>query len=268
MSEQVAAVEAQPQEAQTTQTTQQDTLSPKFALLAKKERMLRAIDEKHKVREQEWKSKEEKYSSYSQMEERLAKDPINLLIEKGYTPQRIAELLLNGPKEEEVQVRQLKDEINKIKESQESYKKLDEEREKKQYEQTLNQVRNEVKVLVESDPAFETIKDMDSLESVVQLIKQTFDETGNLLSVEEAAKEVEDYLVEEAMKMAKLKKVQARLMPQEQEKTVPVTKTSMTITDKPQLKTLTQAATATTTKPLSDKDRVQRAILAFQGKLK
>jgi hypothetical protein len=93
----------------------------------------------------------------------------------------------------------------------------------------------------------------------VELIERTFKQYGVLLSVEDAAKQVEDYLVEEAFKLTKLKKIQQRLAPAQK----PV-EAKLEPQKQPQtLKTLTNA--------VSSSGRVsvrERAIAAFKGQLK
>lgn len=111
------------------------------------------------------------------------------------------------------------------------------------------------------DPYFETIKQTNSVSDVVDLITATYEKDGILLSVEEAAKEVEDYLVDEAMKLTRIGKIKQRLAAST------TAKVSQEQTPAPkkqtQMKTLTNAAS--TTRQLSAKER---AILAFRGELK
>lgn len=130
------------------------------------------------------------------------------------------------------------------------------------YQAAVSQIRSDVKALVSSDPNFETVKSTGSVNDVVELIEQTYKEEQRLLSVEEATQMVEDYLIDEAVKLANIGKIKKRLSaapatPAKAEKQTPNTKQPQT------MKTLTNATAST--RQLGAKER---AILAFKGELK
>lgn len=255
-SEAVPTEEAQPQE---------KALSPQHVALARKEKALRSQSQALKAREDALKARESEYETNyipkSKLSERFKSDPVALMQEHGLSYDQLANLILNQPSQQDQALQKLQAELQSIKEAQETAVKQGEEQQKKSYEQAVHQIRTEAKLLIASDASYETIKETGSEEAVVELIKETFEKEGTLLTVEDAAKEVEDYLVEEALKYAQLKKVQARLNPPTVAEAL-----KQQITEKPQIKTITHAITAST-KPSSDKDRRQRAILAAQGKL-
>lgn len=246
-----------------------DQLSPKFAALARKEKALRSLDAQLKAREEAFKAKEADYaSSYLQKKELAEKaksDPLGILSDIGLTPDEFTQALLNSRPEDHA-IRKLSAEISALRDDQTKVKSQFEEQQTKAYEQAVNQIRTDTKLLVDADSNYETVKAMNATEAVVELIKTTFDEQGLLLSVEDAAKEVEAYLIEEALKMAQLKKVQEKLTPKQVAAT-PAAQKSQT-PQQPQMKTLTNAVSATIPQSLSDKERKQRAILAFRGELK
>lgn len=131
------------------------------------------------------------------------------------------------------------------------------------YQAAVKQITVDAKNLVKSDPvAFEAISKTGTVKEVVKLIEDTYAKDGVLLSVEEAAQEVENYLIEENYKMANsITKIKQRLA-----QNVQAAKTGQTQTNKqtqPQMKTLTNATAST--RQLSAKER---AILAFKGELK
>ncbi len=247
---------------------QEEQLSPKFAALARREKALRS---KWLQKEAELKAKEDslnaKFAEYessyvpkSSIKERLEKDPLGFITENGLTYDQLTQQALNP---QEVMIQKLEAKIAALEsKTNESLTKA-EEHQKKAYEQAVNQIRTEVKVLIDSDPAFETIKETDNAEAVVELIRETFDKEGVLLSHQEAAEEVETYLIEQGEKMARLKKVQQKLAPQPQaeEKLAEPQKSHP-------MKTLTHATVAAASKPLSAMDRIERAKLAFKGQLK
>jgi hypothetical protein len=133
------------------------------------------------------------------------------------------------------------------------------------YDSAVRQIKLDAKALVQSEPdTYEAIRQTGSINDVVELITQTFNEDGRLMTVEEAAAEVEEYLVSEAEKLSNMKKIQSRRgaasTSQQSVKTQ-----SPSSNDRPvsQIKTLTNATSST--RKLSNKER---ALLAFKGELK
>lgn len=244
----------------------EELLSPKFAALARKEQAFRKREAQLKAREDAIAAREgTPVSTFDSkaFTERMKTDPWATLTEYGLTPDEITQAMLNQPKPEAVAIQKLE---SKLTEMEKKFSEPNTELEKQQTEAALKQIRYETKILIDSDPTFEMIKTKNASEAVVELIKQSFDESGILMSVAEAAAEVETYLADQAIEEIKatqaIKKIQERLNPQ------PVQAPQQPLTKQP-LKTLTNAVSATSSKPaLTDKERVQRAILAFKGQLK
>lgn len=243
----------------------EDPLGSKFALLARKEKAISSRIMELKAREEAIKKKEEEYNSPSYIpKSRLSEDPLSVLRESGIEYEKLTELMLNQGPQPDPLILELKKELQELKDAQKKSSTDYEETQKKSYEQAVSQIRNDVKILVDSDSTFETIKETNSQDAVVELIEQTFQTKGVLLSVEDASREVEEYLIEQALKMANLNKVKQKLSPLEAAmKSQDPTKQSQ----QSPIKTLTNANTQTSTRPLSGKDRRERAIAAFQGKL-
>lgn len=249
----------------------EEPISSQYAVLARKEKALRLRDQQLRQREAAIKASEapkapsaptfdeSKYVS----KDRLEKDPFGALAELGLDYSQLTDRLLNSPSPEaqkqQAYISKLESRLEALESGQTKVQKTFEEREVESRKQAVSQIRSEVGKLVMTDPQFETIKETRSLNDVVELIEKTFDEDGILLTVEEAAQQVEDYLVDEAMKIAKIKKIQLRLAAG-----LPATAQTKQ-TDAPkqqQLKTLTNSVSSS--RPLTSKER---AILAFQGKL-
>lgn len=254
----VAAVEAtKPKE---------EPLSSQYAQLARKEKAIRAKVQELKAKEAaiaakdaEYAAKDSEYQSKYISRDALAQDPWSILQDLGITYDKLTEQALNTTQQDpqtKAYLTRLEAEIKALRSEQEGTKKTYQANQDQQYQQALNQIKAETQTLVASDPNFETIRETGSVDDVVELIKQTFDKDGILLTVEEAAQEVENHLVEEALKIARIKKIQQRLSPQQAQKQ------PETVQKQP-AKTLTNAMA--TTKPMTAK---QRAILAFEGKLK
>lgn len=255
-----------------------DPLSQQYALLARKEKALRqkvqefkANEDAIKAREAAIAAKEAEFQSkvadpakYVSVED-FRKNPIGTLNKLGITYDQLAQEALNQPSQENVallnEIAALKDELKSIRSEQETQTKARVEEKDRSYKQAVAQIRNETQKLVETDETYEMIKSTGAVNDVVELIEKTFQQDGVLLTVEEAALQVENYLVDEAIKLAQAKKIQAKLAPKSEPKPEP---TKEVKTDEQQsAKTLTN--TMTTSKPLTARER---AVLAFEGKLK
>lgn len=242
----------------------EEALSPKFAALARKEKALRAQAQAVKAREEALKASESSYSDKFIPKDALSKEKVlETLAANGLSYDDLTQLILSGSQNQDPELYKLKQEIKALKDAQDSTKNSMADSQKRAYEQAITQIKNETKLLVDSNEAFETIKETNNHEAVVELIKETFDKDGTLLTVEEAATQVEAYLMENALKMAQLRKIKAKLNPPAEE-----TKPQETQKQQPtQMKTLTNAVSASTPGRLTDKQRRERALLAFHGKL-
>ena len=263
----------------TTQTTsgvatpapkQAPELDPKFADLARKEKAIRSKAQALKAQEEALKAREASYIPKDQ----LAKDPLAALAQAGYSQEAIAELLLKGQQPKDP----MGDTIQALKAEIEALKKSQDDQTTSTYKQAITQIKKDAEKLVASSPEFETVKATGSIQDVVDLIELTWKEDGEYLSVEEAAKQVEEHLLNEAIKLAGLKKVQEKLKPAapveaEAEATSPyrpnkrwspkITPLNPDGSRKVSATTLTNQQAVS--RPLTAKER---AILAFKGELK
>lgn len=247
-------------------STQSEQLSPHYAQLAKKERALRARTQELKAKEDALKAKEQEYQSKFISKDDLTNDPLGVLSKHGLTYEQLTSLILSqGTPEQASQneaVRRLEAQVQSLRDAQEEDRKSFVEQQNKSYQQALKQIRSDAKNLVTVDPYFEVIRATNSITPIVELIERTYNEEGVLLSVEDAAREVEDYLAERAEKTAKLKKIQTKLTPVVTQTQAPVKQQQQSDSEQPQTKTLTN--TMSSSRRLSTKER---AILAFKGQL-
>lgn len=249
--------------------TSEETLSSQYAILARKEKALRQREQQLKAKEATLQKPAEPEAPKSQAQDlskfvdkdRLVQDPFTVLQELGLTYDKLADLAMNAPRPEQIalnnEIKALKAQIAELKGETESTKKIFDERDQKMQEQALQQLRLEAKTVINNNPAYETVKATDSLEDVIQLMNDSLEKDGIYLSVEEAAQQVEDYLVEEALKLAKLSKIQQKLQPAK-----PVEEKKTEEPKQTQLKTLTNSVASS--RQLTARER---AVLAFQGKL-
>lgn len=255
-----------------TKTPKEGPLSAQYALLARKERALRAKVEAQDAslkakeaafaeREAAIKAKEAEYQSNYISKSRIKADPLSVLTEEGVSYDELTNAILNPQAKQDprilAEIEKLKAEVREAKDYQTKAKEEYAAQKKQEYTNAVAQIRNEAKQLVANDPAFEMIKETKSVSDVVDLIEKTYAEDGILLSVEEAAREVEEYLADQAIKLARINKIKSKLeqaqKPAEQSQATP---------KQPQtgMKTLTNSVNAS--KPLSSRER---AIAAFNG---
>jgi len=266
VSETAKAPEAAGAEVNVDKPTSQDDakLSQRFAQIARKERAIQAEAQRIRAERDAIKREQEamksSYLSKSELLEKAQRNPVEFIREMGISYDHLTNAILNGPSPQDEVINELKAKLQKLEEGQSKALTTIEEQQKRSYEQAVKQITGEVKGLVQSDANFETIREMGAEEAVVELIQETFNSTGELMSIEQACKDVEDYLVAQAEKIASLPKIKTKFMPPP-----PVEPEQ-----KPQgqtMKTLTHSIGAST-QPLTDKQRRERAIAAFKGELK
>lgn len=248
-------------------TAEEKPLSPQFAALARKEKDLRRMQQEIAAEKAKITAKEEEYKTKYIPKDRLTGSTLETLLENGITYEQIASMALNQPSQETQAIAELKRELAALRDEHKQSLSKSEEQQASAYQNAVNQIRNEAKILIDSDAEYETIKATDSVEKVVQYIEETYKTEGVVKTVQEAAKFVEEELLEQALKFAGLNKVKAKLAPQEQtieaQKLAPTKQSQTTQT----IKTLTNAGTATTSKPLSSRERRERAIAICEGRV-
>lgn len=252
--------------------------SSQMAIIARKERALRAQKQQQ---DQAIKAREQALAAREAAVEAKAQEYNSGYIPKASLKQAALEALSSDPQFYEEMTQQV---INNqtpldprvtsfINKQEETIKRLEaklEQQEKGQqdqqtqaYQSAVNQIRSDVKALVSSDPNFETVKSTGSVNDVVELIEQTYKEEQRLLSVEEATQMVEDYLIDEAVKLANIGKIKKRLSTAPAVPAKTQTQTPNQTKQTPTMKTLTNATAST--RQLSARER---ALLAFKGELK
>lgn len=275
---------------------EQPALAAQHAQLARKEMAMRKMVRDMKAREDALKAREEALnppkapsenfdpSKHLALED-FKKNPWQKLQEIGVSYDELTQQALSSPKPEEIAIQntinELKAEISALKQANEKSTQSFEESKKAQYDQAVRQITNDVKQLVNSGEEYEMIKTTGSIKDVVDLIEKTFSEgldedrpAGTVLTNEEAAGMIEDYLLEEALKIVKAKKIQARLKPAEAPKSEAQTgaESKPDNTKQPDVK---QSQNVLNNKTLSNAmsgsrklSGIERAKLAFRGELK
>lgn len=245
-----------------------DFLSPKFAALARQEKQIRQERERFKAEREQWEREKSAHLNGYIPKDKLKSNFLGALEDAGSSYDEVAQQLLNSPAAQvDPTIRALQAKISQLEANQLASNKKQEETQTTAYKQAVDTIRNKVTGMVQSNPEFEMIKALDQTEAVVALIEETFKSEGYVMSEEEAAKEVEEHLAEEAYKMAGLEKIKKRLNTQPAttaEEKLPVTK------EQPQLKTLTHAVNAAPTpgRRLTERQRVENAKAIASGQPK
>lgn len=250
------------------ETPEQQAMSRQFAQLARQEKALRQKalqqEQSFKAREDAIKLKESQYkdpdySNYVQ-KDLFKKDPLAALQQVGTNYDELTQQVLSTPLDPRVEnhISTLEAKLKSFEDKFGNLEKANADRETAAYDSALIQIEKDAKSLVDADDTYEMIKATNSHKDVVQLIKETFDKDGTLLTVEEAAQAVEDYLTEEAIKLSSTNKIKTKLASLVAPKT-PAVQTPVS-PKQPQMKTLTNATAST--QQISTR---QRAINAFNG---
>lgn len=256
----VGATAPQEQQAPEIKTEQP---SPQMQAFAQKERQLRKMQVEMQAEKAKWEQESVKYQTDYLPKSRLQEDPLAVLSEMGYNSDKLSELLLNAPNTNDPTVRMFQSKIKALEERQAASEKMSQAATQAQYEQAKKQIAHEAKLLVDSSPDYETIKSAGMHDAVHELILHTFEKTGELMDVDAAAKQVEEHLINEGMKYAKISKIQQRMQPAEPAQVKPGQ------SQQSQLKTITQNLTQPSTgKSMTSAERKARAIAAFNGTLK
>jgi hypothetical protein len=221
-----------------------EPLSPQFVALARQERQILKARRAFEVEKAAWEKEKAEHVPKSA----LKSDPLKALGEAGVTYEQLVELQLSQENPDPNQA--LLDKIAALEEKLAAVDGQFQKRDRDGYEAAVNQIRKDIKLLVDSDPTFEMIKATEQSEEVVRLVERVFKDEGEILSVEEACRTIEEQLAEREYqkfeRLSKLQKIQQRLgKPAE-----------------PAEETPTQIRSATQTKTLTNLDATQRPLTA------
>jgi hypothetical protein len=253
-------------------------LSRQFAQLARQERALRAKqqqqDQAYKSRLAELEAREKALVGKTQFnpdeyipKARLKQDALSVLEAEGITYDQLTErAMTRQPVDPVLQhtIDQLNAKIADLEAKTEASTKGFQESQQTAYQSAIKQITNDAITLVKNNPQdYEAIAKTKTVKQVVKLIEDTYNKDGILLSVEEAAQEVENYLVEENYRMASsIDKIKKRMQTAAQQNATEVKTQASNKQPQPGMKTLTNSASSS--RQLSAKER---AILAFKGEL-
>jgi hypothetical protein len=193
-------------------------LSPQFAALAKRQRALQVKEREIQAREEALKQTSQSTTDAKSLVERMKADPLGLLLENGVTYDQLTQEVLKsmeggGPALTRVET-ELKKEIKRLNDALETQTKTQSDTWNQAQAQALSQMQKQADQLIAADDAYQMIRETGSNKDVTALIKRIFDEEGETIDVKEALEMIESDLLEESLKIAKIKKVQSTLNPE------------------------------------------------------
>jgi hypothetical protein len=184
-------------------------LSPQMAALAKQRRALQVKERELQEREKAFQASASKKDSWIDPAQ-LKEKPLSVLLQNGVTYNQLTEALLSGQGDVNPEIADLKASIQAL---QDGFTKTMAEKDAQAERQALDEMRREATFLATQGDDFEMIRETGSISDVVSLIEKTYRQSGEILDVKEAMGLVEAELVSEAMKIANIKKMQAKLQP-------------------------------------------------------
>jgi hypothetical protein len=272
------------------QETAQPSISPQLEQLARRERQIRQQARALQAEKQALSARQADYekSLNSQWKQKIASNPWDTMIEAGLTPDQATQIILNKPKPEDLEFKRIQRELEQLKTSQEESRQQMAAQQQAQYDEARRHMTMEAKLLVDADNTYQPIKAMGAEDSIPQLIEDVFHKglpdnnyrsgykypRGYIMSVEESAQLVNDYLIDEGVRIAKLEAVQARMRPPQNSIDAQRQMSQMIQASTPtrtnanyNISTLSNRMTASQPTSSTDRERRERAILAYQGRL-
>ena len=224
-------------------------LSPQFAALAKQRRALqqeRAALDRDKA--------SLAGPTRAELEAKIKSQPLSVLQELGVTYDQLTQDILAAQGGITPEITALKAEIKALKEGvDKTFSDKDSAAEKS----VLAEMRRTINNLASQGDDFELVRETRSQPEVLDLIHRTWKQTGEIMDEAEAMRLVEDDLINQSLKIAKLKKVQGKLTPE-----VPLEQQPKSAVTQPQtsMRTLTNKDSG-----VRQMSRRQRAIAAALG---
>lgn len=182
------------------------TLSPKVSAIARREQAQRQREAALKQRETDLAAKLAKAEQFEKLQERIKAKDYSAAEELGLTYEEYTNHLVTKQAEKNPQ----EERTAKLEKELADFKKSQEEQVLRDYEANQKLWKQEISRVVSSGDEFSSIKELGAEHLVLQHINDSFEEDNIELTAEQAAKEIEDTLVERAEKLASLTKIQKR----------------------------------------------------------
>jgi len=236
----------------------------KFAALSRKEKEIRTRERQLEARIKDLESKAAATPAVpvkEALETRIKRDPFNTLKELGVDYQTLTQIALNdGKLTPELQMDLLRQDMetkysSKLDEITKRLETKDKEAEQQRDTAIITNFKAEIAEEVKADPEkYELVGSEGEygIEMVFEIINSHYDETGDVMSTEEALQKVEENLLNEAKKRIELKKIKSLLnAPSVIQAKAKDTKASMTLSNQ------NTQAQPTKTSHLSEEDALR-----------
>lgn len=259
---------------------------PKLEAIIRREKQLFRRDRELKAREEALKARESSFKPDEYVpKSRFQEDPLATLQELGLDYNKLTERALQEPNAQDPTIRALANELRALKAQISQNSTAQQQAQQSQYEQAKSQMLEDAKEYTVGNPDFELVDKWGAHDLIVDEIEKEFERTskemgrGIIISMESAAKRVEDNLYKEALKIRDFNKIKNYKDPVAAETAASQTQQTQEQTQQQRVakgqipykvstvRTLTN--TMTQDKPTQSKDsmedRKRRAIAAYNG---
>ncbi len=217
------------------ETEESVRLSPQLSALARKEQAFRQREQALKEREKAIESKLTDAERFETLKTKLSEKDYSEAEALGLNYEDYVKYVLEKQGGEDP----VQTELKALRAELQSFKKGAEESAAGQYEETISEYRKEITKAVTSDPDFSSIKNLEGItgvkgeEAVLQLIIDSFEQDDEELTVADACKQVEDYVMSLGQKFQALPKLKPKdeEIPQEVERVLPRPMVGKTLTN-------------------------------------
>lgn len=192
---------------------EEDSLTSRFAAIAKREKLMREREQTWKKELEALKAEKSQFESLMGLKSKAKLDPMSWLKAAELSYDDVTKHILNDSKPTaESEVDFLKRKIEALENKEKEREKLTQ---KEKEEAAVQKFIGDIHKFVESNDKFELIKAYDYQNVVYNVIDQHYGETGELMDMNEACetveKHLEDSVREEQKKYASLKKFSTKL---------------------------------------------------------
>lgn len=184
-------------------------LSPQFAALAKQRRALQVKERELADREKALESKAPSDGTQDIIAQ-LKSQPLRVLQEHGVTYDQLTEAILADSSGINPEIQKIRDELKAVKEG---FDKNLLDRDTQAEAQVLAEMQREAELLAKEGDAYELVRENKSIPDVMNLIRRTYKETGEILDVSDALQLVEDELINDGLRRASFSKIKSKLVP-------------------------------------------------------
>jgi len=186
-------------------------LSPQLSALARKEQAFRQREQALKEREKSIEAKLANAEKFEALKAKMSSKDFSEAEALGLSYEDYTKYVLEKQGGEDP----LQAKISALEAKLESIEKGTEESAANQFEETVAEYKKEISKLVSDNPEYSSIKELKREDAVLQVILDAFEADGEELTVNEAAQQVEDYLVEYGKRFTSLPKFKTEVEPEE-----------------------------------------------------